>query len=164
MTLAAGPFDTGPVDPLAPDARALLERHLAFARETTPPEHVHALSLDGVLDPAVSLFGARRPGGPLLGVGALRHLDDDHGEVKAMHTLTQARGEGVGRAVVLHLLAVARQRGYATVSLETGTGDPFAPARRLYTSVGFTRSPPFGEYTDNPYSVCMSLVLPPTDG
>jgi putative acetyltransferase len=146
-------------DPLGPEARALLERHLAFARLTSPPEHVHALCLDGVLDPSVTLFGARHPGGPLLGVGALRHLDDTHGEVKAMHTAAESRGRGVGRAVVVHLLGVARDRAYRRVSLETGTDEAFAPARALYSAVGFSRCPPFGEYTDNPYSLCMTISL-----
>lgn len=152
-------FVVAPVEPLDPEARAVLERHLDYARANTPPEHVHALSLEGVLDPAVTLYGARRPDGPLLGVGALRHLDDGHAEVKTMHTTAEARGQGVGRAVVVHLLGVARARGYRRVSLETGSGDAFAPARTLYGTVGFTRCPPFGQYTDNPHSVCMSLEL-----
>jgi putative acetyltransferase len=140
---------------------ALLRVHLARARELSPPEHVHALDIDGLLDPAVTFFSARRDG-LLLGVGALKELDPTHGEVKSMHTAAAARRQGVGRAMVEHLLAVARQRDYRRVSLETGTGDDFRPARTLYAAAGFSTCPPFSHYTDNPYSTCMTIVLGPS--
>ena len=145
-------------DPLRPDVTALLERHLAFAHEVTPEGHVHALDVHRLLDPSVTFFSARRDGA-LLGVGALRELDPSHGEVKSMHTAPAARRQGVGRAMVEHLLAVARARGYDRVSLETGTMDAFAPARELYLAIGFVPCAPFGEYTANPHSVCMTLAL-----
>jgi putative acetyltransferase len=145
-------------DPLRPDVTALLERHLAFAHEVTPAGHVHALGVERLLDPSVTFFSARRDG-VLLGVGALRELDPSHGEVKSMHTAPAARRQGVGRAIVEHLLAVARDRGYERVSLETGTMDAFTPARELYAAMGFTRCAPFGEYTDNPHSVCMTAEV-----
>ena len=137
---------------------ALLERHLAFAHEVTPEGHVHALDVDRLVDPSVTFFSARRDG-ELLGVGALRELDALHGEVKSMHTTPAARRHGVGRAMVEHLVDVARDRGYARVSLETGTMEAFAPARELYVAVGFVPCPPFGEYTANPHSVCMTRAL-----
>ena len=145
-------------DPRAGDVRALLERHLAFAVEVTPAGHVHALGVDGLLDPVVTFFGARA-GGELLGVGALKELDDGHGELKSMHTAATARGRGVGRAMVEHLLGVARARGYRRVSLETGTGDAFAAARALYVATGFEPCAPFADYTENPYSTCMTSTL-----
>ena len=147
-------------DPLRPDVTALLERHLAFAHEVTPEGHVHALDVHRLLDPSVTFFSARR-GSELVGVGALRELDPCHGEVKSMHTAPSARRHGVGRAVVEHLLQVARERGYERVSLETGTMDAFAPARELYAAIGFVPCPPFGEYTANPHSVCMAFALSP---
>ena len=145
-------------NPLRPDVTALLERHLAFAHEVTPEGHVHALDVARLLDPSVTFFSARRDG-ELLGVGALRELDPTHGEVKSMHTAPAARRQGVGRAMVEHLLDVARARGHERVSLETGTMEVFAPARELYAAIGFTRCAPFGEYTENPHSVCMTLAL-----
>ena len=138
--------------------RALLERHLGFARATSPPEHVHALDIEGLLDPAVTFFSARRDG-EVVGVAALKQLDDSHGEIKSMHTAEEVRGRGVGRTIVDHLLAVARERGYERVSLETGAGESFAAAHALYTGRGFTRCEPFGSYTSNPYSVCMTIEL-----
>jgi putative acetyltransferase len=150
-------------DPLRPDVTALLKRHLAFAHEVTPDGHVHALDVERLLNPSMTFFSGRRDG-ELLGVGALRELDPTHGEVKSMHTAPTARRQGVGRAMVEHLLEVARTRGYDGVSLETGTMDSFAPARELYLAMGFTRCAPFGDYTDNPHSVCMTLTLEPGKG
>jgi len=145
-------------DPNGDDVRALLERHLAFARVQSPPEHVHALNAGTWADPGLTLFAARRDG-ELMGVGAIRRLDETHAELKAMHTRAEARGQGVGQAMLIHLLRVAEARGYQRVSLETGTMDAFAPARALYRKAGFRTCPPFGPYTVNPYSVCMTLAL-----
>jgi len=119
---------------------------------------VHALDTAGLLDPAVTFFSARR-GGVLLGVGALKRLDRSQAELKSMHTVEAARGQGVGRAMVEHLLSVAVDRGYLRVSLETGTMEAFAAARLLYASAGFVPCEPFGEYTVNPYSTCMTISL-----
>jgi putative acetyltransferase len=145
-------------DPRNDDVWMILRTHLAFAREVTPPAHVHALESEQLLEPDVTLFGARRDG-VLLGVCALKDLGGSRGELKSMHTAEAARGRGVGRAIVEHVLAVAVDRGYRDVSLETGTMDAFAPARCLYTSMGFVPCPPFGDYTENPYSTCMTLSL-----
>jgi putative acetyltransferase len=145
-------------DPQAEDLAAVLARHLGFAREHTPPSHVHALPGERLKDPAVTLFGARRAG-VLLGVGAIRWLDAGHAELKSMHTLAEARGQGVGRAMLCHLLQVAAATGCTRVSLETGTMAAFGPARAMYRSAGFRPCEPFGEYTVNPYSVCMTLAL-----
>ena len=145
-------------DPRRPDVTDLLERHLAFCHSHTPPEDVHALDLDGLLDPAVTFFSLRRDG-RLLGVGAMKELGDGQAEIKSMHTVESARGEGVGRAIVLHLLATARARGYRRVSLETGSMDAFVPARSLYASVGFEPCGPFGDYPDSPNSNFMTIAL-----
>jgi putative acetyltransferase len=147
-----------PDDPRNADVRALLQRHLEFAKEHSPPEDVHALDIDGLLDPSISFF-AYRVAGELLGIGALKHLDDGHAELKSMHTAAEARGRGVGRALLEHLLDLARQRGYRRVSLETGTMDAFAPARAMYANAGFVSCPPFSGYWASQNSVCMTLVL-----
>jgi putative acetyltransferase len=146
-------------DPARPDVRALLETHLRFARSQSPPEDVHALDADGLREPGLSFFSARRPDGPLAGVGALKELDPHHGEIKSMHTAQELRGQGVARAMLEHLLAVARERGYERVSLETGTMESFLPARALYASAGFERCEPFAAYVPSPNSVCMTLWL-----
>jgi putative acetyltransferase len=145
-------------DPRTPDVRALLERHLAFANTHSPPEDVHALDVSGLVDPAVTFFSFRTDG-QLLAVGAIRRIDDSHAELKSMHTAKEARGQGLGRAMVDHLIEVARERGFKQVSIETGTMEAFAPARSLYRSVGFQPCEPFGEYTYSPNSICMTLLL-----
>jgi putative acetyltransferase len=145
-------------DPQREDVRRLLGRHLAFANESSPPEHVHALDMAALLHPSITFFSARRDE-ELVGVGALKELDPGHGELKSMHIAEAARGRGVGRAIVDHLVDVARRRGYRQVSIETGTTDVFVPARSLYLSAGFTPCDPFGEYTSNPHSICMMLAL-----
>ena len=147
-----------PDDPAAPDVHGLLSQHLQFAHEHSPPEDVHALDSAGLRHEDVTFFSARLDG-TLLGVGALRQLDAGHAELKSMHTLASARGRGVGRAMVEHLLAVARERGCRRVSLETGTMAAFAPARALYASVGFVPCPPFASYRTTPNSMCMTLLL-----
>jgi putative acetyltransferase len=146
-------------DPRRDDVRALLEQHLAFARSVTPPEHVYALDLDGLLDPTITFFSVRADG-ELLGVGALKLLDADHAEVKSMHTAKAARRRGVGRAMVDHLLEVAAERGVRRVSLETGTMDAFAPARSLYAEAGFEPCGPFGDYDEGPTSAFMTRSVP----
>ena len=148
-------------DPQVPDVGAVLARHLAVMQAETPPAHVHALPAERLQDPAVTLFGARRQG-VLLGVGAIRRLENMHAELKSMHTLAEARGQGIGRAMLGHLIQVASASGYQRVSLETGTMAAFEPARRMYRSAGFRPCEPFGEYTVNPYSVCMTLALDST--
>lgn len=148
----------GPDDPRAEDVRRLIGRHLAFARSVTPPEDVHALDLDGLVDPAVAFF-SYRVDGELLAIGALKRLDDEHGEVKSMHTAESARGRGIGRAMLEHLLGVARARGYRRVSLETGATAAFAPARALYERAGFVPAGPFADYRPSPNSAFMTLEL-----
>ncbi len=138
--------------------RELLERHLVFATSHTPPQDVHALDVDALVDPAITFYGLRVDG-ELLAVGALKRLDDRHVELKSMHTAERARRLGIGRAMVEHLLAVARERGFARVSLETGSQPAFAPARALYASAGFAPCGPFGDYCPSPSSSFMTLKL-----
>ena len=147
-------------DPRAADIRELIDRHLAFAREHSPPQAVHAMEADDLADPAVTFFSFRRDG-ELLAVGALKQLDARHAELKSMHTTAAARGQGIGRAMLDHLVGVARVRGCDRVSLETGSMAAFAPARALYTRAGFATSEPFGSYRPSPYSTFMTLPLGP---
>jgi putative acetyltransferase len=145
-------------DPRKPEVRTLLERHLAFCLSETPPEHSFALNVDGLLDQKVT-FVSFRDGGTVLGVAALKELDAAHGEVKSMHTAGEARGRGVGRALLSHLLETARSRGYQRVSLETGTTPGFAAARALYESAGFAPTGPFGGYPQTEDNTFYSLAL-----
>jgi len=141
-----------------PDIIALLEQHLALMFSVSPPESVHALDLEGLRGQDVTVWTAWRRG-RLLGCGALKELEPGHGEIKSMHTAAAFRGQGVGAAILLHLLNEARGRGYRRVSLETGSMPAFASARSLYHRHGFSTCPPFGDYADDPHSVFMTRLL-----
>jgi putative acetyltransferase len=145
-------------DPRAADVREILERHLAFANAHSPRADVHALDVDALVDPAVTFFSFRIEG-ELLGVAALKRLDVHHAEVKSMHTAEAHRGRGIGRAMIDHLVAVARERGFRRLSLETGSMTAFAPARSLYARAGFAPCGPFGDYRPSANSTFMTLVL-----
>jgi len=145
-------------DPQADDVRELVERHLEFAVSHQPPGDIHALDVAGLLDPAVTMFTCRA-GGELLAVGALKRLDRRHAELKSMHTAEAARGRGIGRAMLTHLIGVARDRGFRRVSLKTGSQSAFAPARSLYGRAGFTPCGPFSNYRPSRASTFMTLSL-----
>jgi putative acetyltransferase len=148
-------------DLTGPEIRALLEEHLRHMHELSPAESVHALDLAGLRRPEVS-FWTVWSGRELLGCGALKELDPAHGEVKSMRTATAHRRKGVGRAMLEHIVSVARARRYARLSLETGAMEAFEPARRLYESFGFAYCGSFADYpADDPNSVFMTRTLEP---
>ena len=145
-------------DPFTPDVKALLQTHLDFCHEVTPPENSYALNVEKLKDPRITVFGAREDG-VLLGVGALKVFEPGHAELKSMHTAKASRGKGVGREMVAHILTFARARGISQVSLETGSHPPYEPARKLYESFGFERCPAFGDYELSEFNVCMTRFL-----
>jgi len=142
------------------DARVveLLHTHLIRARAETAPGSAHALDLSGLRAPEVTFWSAWE-GDAVVGVGALKRLSADHGEVKSMHTAETARGRGVGSAMLRQIMAAARAQGMSRLSLETGSWAYFAPARALYARRGFVECAPFGEYREDPNSVFMTLAL-----
>ena len=137
---------------------ALLEEHLANMYELSPPEHVFALDLTKLRTPAIT-FWTVWEGEALLGCGALKELSAKHGEIKSMRTPKALRRRGAGRAVLAHIIAVAKRRGYETLSLETGSHPDFRAAQTLYRAFGFDYCGPFAEYRENSNSVFMSLRL-----
>ena len=142
-----------------PRVIALLHSHLVRARAETAPGSAHALDLSGVRAPEVTFWSAWE-GDALGGIGALKRLTADHGEVKSMHTAEAARRRGVGSAILRHIIAAARAGGMTRLSLETGSWPYFAPARALYTRHGFVECGPFCDYRPDPNSVFMTLALP----
>lgn len=147
------------IDDLSRDeTHALLNEHLQSMYELSPPESVHALDLDKLRQPDITFWTAW-DGPRLLGCGALKELDSKHGEVKSMRTPKAFRRQGAGRAILAHVIDIARSRAYERLSLETGTMGEFLAARKLYESFGFTYCDPFGEYVEDPHSVFMTLHL-----
>ena len=140
------------------EIRALVALHLAAMHDHSPPDKVHALPVDALRSEGVTFYSAWI-GDDLAGMGAIRQLEADHGEVKSMRVAPGFVRRGVGQAMLLHLIAVARERGYRRVSLETGTGDAFAPAIGLYRKHGFVPCPAFAEYVADGFSQCMTRAV-----
>ncbi|WP_116090152.1 GNAT family N-acetyltransferase [Sphingomonas crusticola] len=147
-----------PGDLADPHIIALLQTHVATATADMPRESCHALDVGGLQKPELT-FWAVWEGDSLLGVGALKDLGDGEGEVKSMHVAAAARGRGVGSAIVAHILATARARGYRRLYLETGGIPYFAPARALYAAHGFVECAAYRGYVPDPNSVFMTLEL-----
>ncbi|SHG85467.1 GNAT family N-acetyltransferase [Marivita hallyeonensis] len=141
-----------------PDVVDLIERHFAAMRSQSPEESCHVLNADALFTSGAHIF-VLRDRDDTLGMGAIKPLDEAHGELKSMHTKAEMRGRGIGNALVLHLLEKARALGLQKVSLETGSEDMFAPARRLYERHGFAYCPPFADYVEDPLSVFMTRTL-----
>src|ERR1041385_6210110 len=151
LTIVSGGLDD-------PRVHALLEYHLRTARAQTAPGSAHALDLSGLKSPAV-WFGSAWDGETLVGVGALKRLSADHGEIKSMRTAEDRRRTGVGEAMLQHIVDAAREMGMTRLSLETGSWDYFHPARELYRKHGFVECPPFGDYVEDPNSVFMTRAF-----
>lgn len=137
---------------------AFLEDHIRDMRAVSPPGSKHALDLNGLKAPEITFWTAWE-GERLVGSCALKQLDERHGEVKSMRVATENRSKGIGVALVSHVIAEARARGYIRLSLETGAMSFFEPARRLYRRSGFTLCGPFANYKADPNSVFMTLQL-----
>ena len=138
--------------------QVFLKDHLEDMARHSPPESIHALDLEGLLRPEIT-FWSIWDGGELMGCGALKELTTRHGEIKSMRTAPVHRGRGVATMMLKHILGEAEHRGYDRVSLETGSMDAFAPARRLYSRFGFKECGPFADYVEDPNSVFMAKEL-----
>ena len=145
-------------DPLAPELRPVFQRHLTLMWESSPPESVHALDPAELAVPGVAFFSLRQ-GQSVLGMGAIKAIDPTHAEIKSMHSLSEARGKGLARRMLDHLMAEARAAGFVRLSLETGVEPAFAAARALYAAAGFVPCPPFADYRDDPNSLFMTRGL-----
>ena len=148
-------------DLTGPEIQALLEEHLRDMHDISPPESVHALDLSALRGPDITFWTAWDRG-LLLGCVALRRLEAGHGELKSMRTATSQRRRGVARALLAHVVAEARRRGFERLSLETGAEPQFEAARALYRSFGFSECGPFGAYRPDPNSVFMTRALNPS--
>ena len=147
------------IDDLAgAEIRALLDEHLHDMHQLSPPESVHALDLTALIKPEITFWTVWSQG-ELLGCGALKELTPAHGEIKSMRTTSAHRRKGVARAMLQHIIAEARRRSYARLSLETGSMSAFEPARSLYERFGFTCCSPFADYVEDPNSVFLTRTL-----
>lgn len=149
-------------DASAPAVIELLESHLTAMQAQTPAESVHALDLNEYRSSTLTLWTAWTED-QLMGCGALKNLglqQGEHlGEIKSMRTRAEFARMGVANAVLRTILEFASQIGMQRVSLETGVTDHFKAAHAFYESNGFTRTAPFGDYTNDPHSVFYTIEL-----
>lgn len=147
-----------------PEIYALLQEHLRNMALHSPPESVHALDIEALRQPAITFWTAW-DNAELLGCGALKLLDESnaagcpHAEIKSMRTAAAHLRKGVARGLLSHIIDVAQQRGYARLSLETGSAPAFKPAHVLYQSFGFAECGPFADYVKDPFSIFMTRRL-----
>lgn len=144
--------------PLLADLSDLMARHTDAMHADTPPESIHMLDASELAVPGVAFFVMREDGRPV-GMGAVKRIGADHGEIKSMHVLAELRGRGLARQMLDHLIAEARAAGLRRLSLETGSQESFLAARRLYETAGFAACPPFADYREDPMSVYLTLSL-----
>nr|WP_232295721.1 GNAT family N-acetyltransferase [Pseudorhodobacter aquimaris] len=135
-----------------------MSRHTADMHADTPPESNHMMDADQLAVPEVSFFVMRDTGVPV-GMGAFKRIDSTHAEIKSMHILAEARGRGLSKRMLSHLVDEARASGFRRLSLETGIQPTFVAARALYEKAGFDLCPPFGGYREDPNSVFLTLML-----
>ena len=136
----------------------LIMEHLDSMRLSSPSESIHALNLEQLQKQDITFWSAWE-GNELVGCGALKEIDDQHGEIKSMRTSSLHLRKGVAKQLLHHIIEEAKRRGYQQLSLETGSVDSFEPARRLYASFGFTFCNPFSDYIEDPNSVFMQKEL-----
>ncbi|MHB1612537.1 MAG: GNAT family N-acetyltransferase [Sulfobacillus sp.] len=137
---------------------ALVTEHLEGMALISPPESIHALDASSLRNPDITFWSAWE-GDELVGCGALKQLDDHHGEIKSMRTASSHLRKGIAKRVLQHIIEEARRRDYRRLSLETGSQDAFGPARKLYLRFGFQLCDPFSGYIEDPNSVFMTLEL-----
>ena len=137
------------------ESQSIVREHMAGMLANTPIESVHALPLEKLRQPNMTFWTAWN-GSDLCGCGALQTLDAQHGEVKTMRTRTKFLRQGIGQAVLNHIINHATQKGLNRLSLETGSSDVFSAARAMYLRNGFEICEPFGDYKLDPLSVFMT--------
>ncbi|NNH75766.1 GNAT family N-acetyltransferase [Nocardia uniformis] len=141
-----------------PRVIALLEAHVVEMGDNSPEDSMHALNLDGLRKPEVTVWSVW-DGDTLTGCGVLKELDATHGEIKSMRTVAAAQGRGIAGQLLRHIITEAGTRGYERLSLETGAADFYLPAVRLYERHGFSHCGPFADYAADPHSVFMTRSL-----
>ncbi|WP_088183255.1 GNAT family N-acetyltransferase [Sphingobium sp. Z007] len=151
-------FDIRPDDLTDPQTRALLALHLAGMQADSPPDAAFALDLSALQTPDISVW-TLWDGAAVAGVGALRSLSADQGEIKSMRTHPDYLRKGVSKALLRHIVSAARERGMTRLSLETGRGAAFEPALSLYRAHGFIDGGAFGDYEPNGFSQYLHLTL-----
>ena len=151
MKSIEGNFDNSEVNDL-------LKKHFVELRSVSPAGSTHVLDIDGLKDPSIK-FWSLWENNELIGCGALKFLEKNHGEFKSIRVADQFRKKGSGESIINHLIEEAKKLNIVKLSIETGAGEFFLPARNLFSKFGFKTCPPFAHYKDDPNSCYYTLNL-----
>lgn len=141
-----------------PQILAMLRFHYDTNISVTPPGSVHVFDVSRLKQPDV-FFWSAWDCETLMGVGALKRMNANDGEVKSMHTLQTARRSGTGATMLQHIMSEAKIMGLTQLWLETGSFDYFAPARALYARHGFVECGPYEGYQPDVNSTFMTKMI-----
>jgi len=141
-----------------PEVNELLKKHFVELRSVSPAGSTHVLDINGLKDPSIK-FWSLWENNKLIGCGALKFLDKDHGEFKSIRVADEFRNKGIGERIINHLIEEAKKLKISKLSIETGSGDFFLPARKLFSKFGFKKSSPFAHYKEDPNSCYYTLNL-----
>ncbi len=136
----------------------LLKKHFIELRSVSPAGSTHVLDIDGLKDPSIK-FWSLWESNKLVGCGALKFLEKNHGEFKSIRVADEFKKKGIGERIINHLIEEAKKLKISKLSIETGAGDFFLPARNLFSKFGFKSCPPFAHYKDDPNSCYYTLDL-----
>jgi putative acetyltransferase len=141
-----------------PEVNKLLISHFIELSSVSPVNRGHVLDIPGLKNPSIK-FWSLWENDQLIGCGALKFLDKEHGELKSIRVADSFRRKGNGFKVINHLINEAKELNIKKISLETGTGNFFTPARKLFDKCGFKVCEPFAHYKKDPNACYMSLLL-----
>ncbi len=141
-----------------PDVNELLKNHFIELRSVSPEGSAHVLDIDGLKDRSIK-FWSLWDNNQLIGCGALKFLGKNHGEFKSIRVADKFRKSGIGEKIIEHLIEEARKLEITKLSIETGAGNFFLPARNLFSKFGFKKCQPFAHYKEDPNSCYYSLEL-----
>ena len=136
----------------------LLKKHFIELRSVSPEGSTHVLDIEGLKDPSIK-FWSLWENNELVGCGALKFLEKKHGEFKSIRVADKFRKTGVGEKIIDHLIEEAKKLEVSKLSIETGAGNFFLPARKLFSKFGFKKCSPFAHYKNDPNSCYYSLDL-----
>ena len=140
------------------EVHELLTKHFIELRSASPEDSCHVLDIAGLKDPSIK-FWSLWDGNNLMGSGALKFLDKEHGEFKSIRVSDKFRGKGNGSKVINHLINEAKKLNITRLSIETGAGDFFISARKLFKNCGFETCEPFAHYKEDINSVYLTKIL-----
>ena len=141
-----------------PKVNELLKNHFIELRAASPEGSAHVLDIPGLKIPSIKFWSLWKDD-QLMGCGALKFLEKNHGEFKSIRVADQFRKKGIGERIINHLIEEAKKLKISKLSIETGAGEFFAPARKLFNKFGFKISEPFAHYKVDPNSCYFSLDL-----